>query len=509
MRPTALADAPSPCDPHPDTHESRSEPSVRPSARPIGRSPRPIRRSPRPIGRSARPIGLSARPDGLSPVLPLSCLLVALLSLPLPALAADPTKVQQIAVTDLIAVGAPAELAVNLTAVISAEVARYDRFRPIGRREITSLLDVEKQRAFLGCSDDSCLSTLAGGLGVSKILSGQIGRVENSYVLTLQLLDARAARVDASVIQTVPVDQGRLVDAVKRAVTDLIGAQAASKNQPPRLSLAREVRAHAGEAVTLEARCYDPDGDPLRVQWRQVDGPAALLNHPDQPEASFTAAEVGDYTFAVGASDGRSSSAEQSVQVKVLPFRRFNLGVGFTQLIAFNRIVDQDAAGHTFRNRVPYGAVLHGGLSLSDRWVLTGQAEATTMHLFPEDDSLESVESLDVVTINAGAGARYYFPFDAFSLWAGATLGTSRNFYSASDHGVTEHNVRNQLVFAELSAGTDIPFSEQVGLAVLVGLRANAGTEHVAGFREGVTFGVARDGFLWGTTTSVYFYFKL
>jgi hypothetical protein len=68
------------------------------------------------------------------------------------------------------------------------------------RRDIEQLLGLERQRALLGCADDStsCLAELAGGLGVEAVVSGSLAKTGGGYTVTLRVLRARDGAVIAS-----------------------------------------------------------------------------------------------------------------------------------------------------------------------------------------------------------------------------------------------------------------------------------------------------------------------
>jgi len=434
---------------------------------------------------------------------------VALLAaLPAPGYAQARRRHLRVAVLELTAVGVARETADNLTAVLAAETARYDELRPVSRREIADLLDLDRQKKMLGCNDDSCLAEVVGALGVDKILSGQLGQLDGAWVLTLHLIDTRTGRVDGRVVRTVPAD-GQLIDAAKTALTELMGPQRASKNQSPRMALARHVVAREGDRVALDAtRCYDPDGDPLQFRWFQTDGPPAVLESPLKPLAAFIAAETGRYLFTVEISDGRSAPLEQVVEIEVREQRLFLFGLAYKQLLSFNRMVDTDEQGNVFRNRAPFGPALLFEMRLAEGWALTGELAGSFMHVYPEDESLEAHESLDVWEASVVAGVRHRFHFPGFALTAGASMGTARLFFSARQGEREETNVRTQTLVGDLAVGADIPLGERFGLLLHGGLRARSGTDAVAPFR-GIGFAVARNGFLWGVNAVAGAYFRL
>ncbi len=464
----------------------------------------------------------------LRTLLVLSTLLLAATSDAEDAPTPNPTsrrRVLSVAVLDLAALDAPAELAQNLTALIAAEIGRYDEVRTVTRREIASLLDLERQRQLLGCSDEGCIGQIAGALGVAKIVSGQIGRVEHAYILTLQLLDARTGKVDARLARTIPQGEG-LVNATKAAVTDLIGDRVSSKNQGPRLAVPQKLLAHEEDVVHLDAtRSYDPDGDPLRFRWRQVDGPPALLETPEQARAQFVPAEVGLYSFDVEVGDGRSAPQRQQVQVEVRRRKRFSLAAGFQTLLSFNRVaVPRGEATEVYRNRSLMGGALTLDLRFSEEWALIAELGGNTMSVTPEGSPDDTQDRLDVTSYTVMVGVRRSFVFSGFQLFLAASIGTGRRYYSASYHNDAQpsspyrlNEARSEAIMGDVSAGVAIPvpelwgvpFDEYVGLFAQGGIRAMKGTDIVGPFPAEIPINVPGNGFQWGANATVGVYVRL
>ncbi|MBL8954818.1 MAG: hypothetical protein JNK82_28835 [Myxococcaceae bacterium] len=411
-----------------------------------------------------------------------------------------------VAVPELTPLGVSAEQAQNLTAVIAAELGRYDHVRVISSREIVMLLGVERQKELLGCADESCITQLAGGMGAEKILSGQLGTVEQSLVFTLQLTDVRSARVDGRVVKVVPAGKNLLVDAVRAAVTSLMGT-ATSRNQAPRVSVRTAIEAHQRETVRLDAsHCYDPDGDPLQIEWRQLDGPPALLETAREGVATFVASEVGHYTFRVSVTDGRSAPVVNTVEVDVLKLRPFSLGLGAQVFSPFNRFVTTDGVGGDFRNRVPVGPKLEIGLWLSEQWQLFGAGELGFMQTFTLTDGPNG-STLDYTAFNMFSGIRFYVLLGAFKLFAQIELGSSRLFLTVRQQDqVLKPNVL--ALMGGVSGGVDLPLTERWGLALTVGLRAQGNTEAMPTL-PGNTFTFSPGGFYWGLQFALWPYLRL
>lgn len=94
------------------------------------------------------------------------------------------------------------------------------------------MLTVEQQRQLVGCSENSCMSELAGALGAEHLVSGLIGKLGSTFVLTLKLIDTRTARAAARASRRFQ----RLDDAAEAVgplVDELFGKQPQKRPAPP------------------------------------------------------------------------------------------------------------------------------------------------------------------------------------------------------------------------------------------------------------------------------------
>ncbi len=62
-------------------------------------------------------------------------------------------------------------------------------------RDIAAVLSLERQKQLLGCSEGqaTCLTELAGALGVEAVVTGQVGRVGKSLQVTVKVVNATTA----------------------------------------------------------------------------------------------------------------------------------------------------------------------------------------------------------------------------------------------------------------------------------------------------------------------------
>jgi len=100
----------------------------------------------------------------------------------------------KIAVLSFAASGVDATVAASVTEAVTAEVAVRGYYDPISAAEIQTMLGMERQRALMGCGDDSCVTELADALGAPYVMSGSLVKLEGVFQLNIQVLETRKAR---------------------------------------------------------------------------------------------------------------------------------------------------------------------------------------------------------------------------------------------------------------------------------------------------------------------------
>jgi hypothetical protein len=110
----------------------------------------------------------------------------------------------------VLALAAPAKIAVmpiapgegveekTAAAVTEAAVAEL-RHRPdvqlVTPKEISALLSLEQQKVALGCQNEACIAEIGGALGVDRMVTGDMARLGQSWLVHLKVLDVAKARV--------------------------------------------------------------------------------------------------------------------------------------------------------------------------------------------------------------------------------------------------------------------------------------------------------------------------
>lgn len=229
-----------------------------------------------------------------------------------------------------------------MTQIAVSEVSQEPGLDVISSNEVRSLLGLERQRQLLGCKEDSaCLAEIGGALGVDYIITGQLGRLGNRYRLDVRLLDARKAKLVASVGQFLPGNDDALGDAgqlmvrkllvqgkLRRADAEPVGGLSASQSleapsrTPAYVALgATAVMATGAVLMTLKTRSTYSDAqkcyaDPSRPLSECKSGDASLSWSGPLADALWAGTAVGaglSAYFFLRAPDSSGSGGELGV----------------------------------------------------------------------------------------------------------------------------------------------------------------------------------------------------
>jgi hypothetical protein len=132
-----------------------------------------------------------------------------------------------VVVQDLALRGFRPELVALVTGQVASELARRSNDRVLTKKDIETMLSVEKAKEALGCAELTCFADLGGMLGTRYALAGHIGRVGDYVVLDLRLIDIAEARVAGHFNQQVALtpsanEENVLLESLPGAVEALI-----------------------------------------------------------------------------------------------------------------------------------------------------------------------------------------------------------------------------------------------------------------------------------------------
>ena len=118
--------------------------------------------------------------------------------------------------------GVSPALAQGLTDDLTLEVRRRNPGTlVIGMEDIQSMLEVHQQRLRAGCQDLGCLAEIGGALGADRLVNATLGRFGQTYLLVVQLVDVRGARVLREGSEKL---KGKDEDALLEAISKIVGS---------------------------------------------------------------------------------------------------------------------------------------------------------------------------------------------------------------------------------------------------------------------------------------------
>lgn len=136
----------------------------------------------------------------------------------------------------------------GLTSLLTSEIAAVPGLRVISSADVRDLLGFEAQRQLLGCDESNCFAEIGGALGASYLLSSEVARFGESWLLSLVLLDLEAATPISRVTVRKSTEE-QLLDAVGPSIhhvlKDMPGIDpsvlAALRPAPPRAAGSRRI----------------------------------------------------------------------------------------------------------------------------------------------------------------------------------------------------------------------------------------------------------------------------
>lgn len=217
--------------------------------------------------------------------------IVALVAALLPIARASAEPRERLAVLGLKANGVDESMAAALGGLLNTEVTRLERYDVVGEEDVKSLVAAASVAQALGCEGATCaadLSSLGQTLNAGLLVAGTVGKVGESHLLNLTLLDARQSKPVNRASVTAQT-AGELTPALRGAVLSLfrIAGQLVLWNQPAgaqvllndklvgvapvrKIDLPREgehtVRVFRDDATPFEAKVVIKAGDTVRLR---------------------------------------------------------------------------------------------------------------------------------------------------------------------------------------------------------------------------------------------------
>ena len=109
------------------------------------------------------------------------------------ALSAAPPKIASLG---LESVGVDRTLTIFLEERVAQRLSEKTGASVLTANDVRGLLGLERQKQLVGCTETatSCMSELAGALGATALLSGDIVKVGSRFSFSVKLLDTRTSK---------------------------------------------------------------------------------------------------------------------------------------------------------------------------------------------------------------------------------------------------------------------------------------------------------------------------
>ena len=138
-----------------------------------------------------------------------------------------------IAVLDLLAKGVDSVDASVLSEKVRGEFINSKKFQVIERNAVEAVL-MEQGFQQSGCMSNECVAEAGQLLGVKYMVAGSIGKIEQTYLLSVRLINATNGKIEASAQKEIT---GSLVQVLKTGVPEVVGqiCDQLDDNGPPAL----------------------------------------------------------------------------------------------------------------------------------------------------------------------------------------------------------------------------------------------------------------------------------
>jgi hypothetical protein len=131
-------------------------------------------------------------------------------------------ELPKVAVWDLQSGDIKPGYAQDLTLIMVSEISKLEKYEVYSQENVRTLAGWTAERMTLGCTDTKCLTAL-GQMDIARLISGRVGKVGNTYSISLNLFDTQNARAEKAVSEFCRTED-ELIPLVQQAVRKLLGA---------------------------------------------------------------------------------------------------------------------------------------------------------------------------------------------------------------------------------------------------------------------------------------------
>lgn len=140
-----------------------------------------------------------------------------------PGVGSGPVKDRlKIAVWDLASRNTPVTHAQELTSILVSEISKMGRYEIYSQENVRTLAGWTAEKMALGCTDTKCLTAL-GQMDVCKLISGSVGKIGDTYSISLNLFDTQNVKAEKSISEFCR-SENELIGLLQQGVRKLLAA---------------------------------------------------------------------------------------------------------------------------------------------------------------------------------------------------------------------------------------------------------------------------------------------
>lgn len=147
-----------------------------------------------------------------------------------------------------------------VTDTVAGELRHIPGLQVLTRKEMTAVISVERQKQLMGCQSESCMAEIGGALDADRLITGTVTKLGESWILHLQLVDAKKVATLASADRR---KKGGSIDDVLDAIPGMVKELYSGQPTPP---------PSAGPAPVAEAPAPKPTESKkaLSPRWAEI-----------------------------------------------------------------------------------------------------------------------------------------------------------------------------------------------------------------------------------------------
>ncbi len=130
----------------------------------------------------------------------------------------------KLAVWDLVPRDTRATTTQELTSILVSEITKLRKFEVYSQENVRTLAGWTEERMKLGCTSTQCLTAL-GQMDVTRLISGSVGKIGDTYSISLNLFNTQNAKAQNAVSEFCR-SENELIEMIQKAVRNLLNASA-------------------------------------------------------------------------------------------------------------------------------------------------------------------------------------------------------------------------------------------------------------------------------------------